>query len=58
MAKYMFEAKAPNGKEFRGEIEAASEAEVRVKLRAQRLMPLKIVSKGSSKSKGGGQGIK
>ena len=42
--KFRFEAKAANGKEFRGEIEAVNEIEARVKLRAQRLMPLKVVA--------------
>ncbi|MCM2281153.1 MAG: type II secretion system F family protein, partial [Bdellovibrionaceae bacterium] len=45
MAKFQFEAKGANGKGFRGEIEAANEAEARIKLRAQRLIPLRIVSK-------------
>ena len=44
MAKYNFEAKAMNGKEVKGEMEAGNEAEARVKLRAQRLIPLKIVA--------------
>jgi type IV pilus assembly protein PilC len=43
MAKFEFEAKGPSGKEIRGEIEAGSEAEARIKLRAQRLIPLKVV---------------
>jgi type IV pilus assembly protein PilC len=43
MSKFMFEAKGANGKAFRGEIEAGSEAEARVKIRAQRMIPLKIV---------------
>lgn len=45
MAKFRFEAKGANGKDFRGEIEAANEAEARIKLRAQRLIPLRVVSK-------------
>jgi type IV pilus assembly protein PilC len=43
MAKFNFEAKGANGKDLRGEIEAANEAEARVKLRAQRMVPLRIV---------------
>lgn len=43
MPKFKFEAKGTNGKDFRGEIDAASEAEARVKLRAQRLIPIRIV---------------
>lgn len=45
MAKFQFEAKAANGKEFRGEVDAANEAEARIKIRAQRLVPLRVVSK-------------
>ena len=44
MPKYIFEAKAANGKDMRGEIEAANEAEARVKLRAQRLVPIRVTS--------------
>jgi type IV pilus assembly protein PilC len=43
MAKFRFEAKATNGKAMTGEIEAANETEARVKIRAQRMMPLKVV---------------
>jgi type IV pilus assembly protein PilC len=43
MAKFKFEAKAANGKELRGEIEASTEAEARVKLRAQRMVPIRVV---------------
>ncbi len=59
MARFSFEATAANGKEFRGEIEAASEAEARIKLRAQRLVPRKVVAKeGKSTVKRGGRGVK
>lgn len=50
MAKFQFEAKGANGKDFRGEIEATSEAEARIKLRAQRLVPLRVVSKETKSS--------
>ncbi len=50
MAKFSFEAKGANGRGFRGEIEAASEAEARIKLRAQRLVPLRVVSKEAKAS--------
>ncbi len=50
MAKFQFEAKGANGKEFRGEVEAGSEAEARIKLRAQRLVPLKVVPKSNQGS--------
>lgn len=43
MAKFKFEAKGTNGKAVAGEIEAANETEARIKIRAQRLMPLKVV---------------
>lgn len=43
MAKFNFEARAANGKDMRGEIEAGNEAEARVKLRAQRLVPIRVV---------------
>lgn len=44
MPKYIYEAKVANGQAARGEIEAASEAEARVKLRAQRMIPLRVVA--------------
>lgn len=50
MARFQFQAKGANGKEFRGEIEATSEAEARVKLRAQRLVPLRLVPKENKAS--------
>lgn len=53
MAKYKYEAKGMNGKEFKGEIEATNEAEARVKLRAQRMMPLKVVPVAAAKAKAG-----
>jgi type IV pilus assembly protein PilC len=56
MAKFVFEAKGPGGRDFKGEIEANNEAEARVKLRAQRLMPLRLVAKskaGVARKKGG-----
>jgi type IV pilus assembly protein PilC len=59
MPRYAFEAVAANGKEFRGEIDAASEAEARIKLRAQRLVPRKLVSKEAGRGpKKGGRGVK
>jgi type IV pilus assembly protein PilC len=42
VAKFSFEAKAANGKDMRGEIDATSEGEARVKLRAQRLVPTRV----------------
>lgn len=43
MARFRFEAKATNGKSMTGEVEAANETEARVKIRAQRMLPLKVV---------------
>ncbi len=58
MATYLFKAKTPEGKLVQGEVEAANEAEVRVKLRAQRLLPVRVVNKSSAqKAKGGGGGL-
>lgn len=42
MAKFAFEAKGPGGRVFKGEMEAGSENEVRIKLRAQRMFPTKV----------------
>lgn len=47
MARFTFEAKGANGQNYHGDIEASNEAEARVKLRAQRLTPLKVVPKSS-----------
>ena len=43
MAKFAFEAKNSSGKGVKGEVDAANEGEARVKLRAQRLVPLRLV---------------
>ncbi len=51
MARYKFEAKATNGKAMTGEIEAANETEARVKIRAQRMLPLKVVPAASVQQK-------
>ena len=45
MAKYIYEARAANGQSTRGEIDAVNEVEARNKLRAQRVVPLKLVPK-------------
>ncbi len=45
MASFVFEAKSMTGKSLKGEIEASNEAEARVKLRAQKLIPVKVTSK-------------
>jgi len=48
VAAYEFQAKAPDGRTVRGEVQATSETEARVKLRAQRLIPVTISPKGTS----------
>lgn len=45
MAAFLFQAKTVDGKLVKGEVAAESENEARVKIRAQKLVPLKIVSK-------------
>lgn len=42
MPVYSYTAKAFNGKEFKGTIEAGNEAEARIKLRAKKLIPVKL----------------
>lgn len=49
MGAFEFQAKAPDGRTVKGELEAANETEARVKLRAQKLIPLTVAPKGSSK---------
>lgn len=52
MAVFLFQAKVPGGKVVRGEVEAASEVEARVKIRAQQMIPVKIMPKaGAGKAK-------
>lgn len=66
MAKFSYEAKSSNGQETRGEIEARNEAEARIRLRAQRLMPTRIspvaaggaVGAGGVKKPASGGGVK
>lgn len=60
MAKFVFEAKDPRGRMFRGELEAPDEAQARVKLRAQRLVPVKLAKADqqvSTAKKIGGRGV-
>lgn len=42
MPRYSFEARDTRGRVFKGELEAPSESEARIKLRAQKLMPMKL----------------
>lgn len=60
MAKFVFEAKDPRGRMFRGELEAPDEAQARVKLRAQRLVPVKLAKaeqQVATAKKIGGRGV-
>lgn len=58
MAKFNFQAKGMGGKTVKGEIDAVSIVEARVKLRSQRLIPVKVTEntkiKGPKEPKGGG----
>ena len=58
MPTYLFEAKSLAGKTVRGEISATNEAEARVKIRAQKLVPLKVGVKTTSGSRVAGRKIK
>ena len=51
MATFEFQAKTDDGRIVRGELEAKNEAEARIRMRAQRLTPVRIDAK-----KGGGAG--
>ncbi|MGE4130702.1 MAG: type II secretion system F family protein [Bdellovibrionales bacterium] len=53
MAVYEFQAKTSDGKVVRGELNAANEAEARVRMRAQHLTPLRL----EAKSKAAGPGF-
>jgi len=52
MGVFEFQAKTDDGRVVKGELEAANEAEARIRMRAQRLTPLRIDAK-----KGAGQGF-
>lgn len=51
MAMFDFQAKADDGRIVRGELDAANEFEARVRLRAQRLIPMKIDPKKGASNK-------
>ncbi|MEN0058961.1 MAG: type II secretion system F family protein, partial [Bdellovibrio sp.] len=53
MAKFQYQAKNPAGQIIQGEIEAASQQEAVVRLRAQQLVPIRIVQFGASRSSAG-----
>lgn len=48
MAAFLFQAKTADGKFVKGEVEAGSESEARVRIRAQKLVPMKIVAKAGT----------
>lgn len=50
MATYEFQAKAEDGRIVKGELQASNEAEARIRMRAQRLTPIKIEMRGGSQS--------
>lgn len=50
----MFNAKTLDGKYVKGEVKAGSEKEARVKIQAQKLIPIKLVAKADPKEKGSG----
>lgn len=51
MGVYEFQAKTDDGRVVKGELEAANEAEARIRMRAQRLTPLRLEArKGQSQS--------
>lgn len=52
MGLYAYQAKTLDGKLVKGEVDANSEVEARVKIRAQRVIPIKVVVKGAARSQG------
>ncbi|MBK9293250.1 MAG: type II secretion system F family protein [Oligoflexia bacterium] len=46
MAAFVYQGKDLQGKLIRGQLEAASEVEARIKLRAQKIIPIKVMPKG------------
>ncbi len=60
MPKFFFEAKDAKGRVFKGELEAPDEAQARVKLRSQRLVPIKLAKaeqQVATAKKIGGRGV-
>lgn len=60
MGRYVFEARDGRGRIFKGELDAPSENEARVRLRAQKLMPMKLAQaeqKVSTLKKVGGKSV-
>jgi type IV pilus assembly protein PilC len=48
MANFLFQAKQMDGRTVKGEIDASSEVEARVKIRARQLIPIKVIAGGAS----------
>lgn len=60
MGRYVFEARDGRGRVFKGELDAPSENEARIRLRAQKLMPMKLAQaeqKISTIKKVGGKSV-
>jgi len=49
LAQFQYQAKSLDGRIVRGEIEAANDAEARIKLRAQKLIPQRVTSRAQVK---------
>lgn len=50
MSAFLFQARTADGKVVKGEVQARDENEARVRIRAQKLVPLQIVGKGGVKA--------
>ncbi len=53
MPKFQYQAKSPSGQMVQGEIEAGNQQEAIIRLRAQQLLPVRMVQSGGSRSKTG-----
>ena len=51
MPVYVFQAKATDGKFLKGEVEANNEAEARIKIRAKKMIPIKLANKAIAEKK-------
>ena len=57
MATFIFQARTTDGKFVKGELESLSEQEARIKLRSQKLIPIKVLMKGAAKKKASSAGF-
>lgn len=57
MATFSFQARTTDGKFVKGELDSMSEQEARIKLRSQKLIPIKVLMKGGAKKKGNDLGF-